>query len=105
MKFLVGVLCVAFLAMPITAWIEDGIIRWDNNCRWDNRDPFDQYGCPAYECGEICRTTDGCKAFDWDPSKSRCLLYAPITRTYIENGWLCGYIEFPKSAGNSTLDN
>ena len=105
MRFLVVVLCVAFLSMPITAWIEDGEIKWDYNCRWDDIIPFTSEASRAEECGWICTIYAGCKAFEWNPSGDRCLLFHETSNILSENGWLCGYIEFPKSAGNSTHDN
>ena len=105
MKILIGFLCVAFLAMPINAWIEDGLIKWDYNCFWEDNNPFASRPSLAGECGGICIGTNGCKAFDWDPSQQVCFMF-PVTNNILHtNGWICGYIDFRETAGNSTLDN
>ena len=105
MRFLGMVLCAAFLAMPITAWIEEGEIKWDYNCRWDNSIHFASEVSHADECGRVCFSRAGCKAFNWDPSQQICLLFRQTSDILNKNGWICGYIDFLKSAGNSTLDN
>ena len=94
MKLLVGVLFVAFLAMPITAWITEGAINWDYNCYWDDYSPFASQNSLAGECGGICIATSGCKAFDWDPSKQVCFMYHSVVGILHQNGWICGYREF-----------